>query len=94
MGPPGILPAYTKKPLLFPRKTVHLKVGDPVDLSDLLDKEHTNAVVLQATDRIMAALTRLVEDLRGEKAPEKRFDPRTAGVEETGNPKKKKKGSA
>ena len=40
-----------------------------------------------ATDRIMAALTRLVEDLRGEKAPEKRFDPRTAGVQEIGNPR-------
>ena len=89
-GPQEVLPAYTKKPLLFPRKTVHLKVGDPVDLSDLLAQEHSNAVVLQATDRIMAALTRLVEDLRGEKAPEKRFDPRTAGVQETGNPKKKK----
>ena len=65
---------------------MHLKVGDPVDLSDLLAKEHTNAVVLQATDRIMAAVTSLVEDLRGEKAPEKRFDPRTAGVQEIGNP--------
>jgi len=64
-----------------------------VDLSDLVPLKHTQAVVHEATDRIMAAVTRLVEDLRGEKAPETRFDPRTAGVQEIGNPKRKK-GSA
>jgi 1-acyl-sn-glycerol-3-phosphate acyltransferase len=89
-GPQEILPAYTKKPLLLPRKTVHVKVGDPVDLSDLVVKERSTAVVQEATDRIMAAVTHLVEDIRGEKAPEKRFDPRTAGVLEIGNPKRKK----
>lgn len=89
-GVQDVLPAYAKKPRLFPRKTVHLKVGDPVDLADLVAKEPTTAVVHQATDRIMAALTRLVEDLRGAKAPDKRFDPRTAGVQEIGNPKRKK----
>jgi len=93
-GPQFILPAYAKRPRPLPRKTVHLKVGDPVDLSDLVPLPHTSAVVQQATDRIMAALTHLVEDLRGETAPQKRFDPRTAGVLEIGNPKQKKKGSA
>jgi 1-acyl-sn-glycerol-3-phosphate acyltransferase len=88
-GVQDVLPAYTKKPLLFPRKTVRLKVGDPVDLADLVAAEHTPAVVRQATGRIMAALTRLVEDLRGEKAPVERFDPRRAGVREIGNYKKK-----
>ena len=34
----------------------------------------------------MAALTALVEDVRGETAPAERFDPRTAGVTEIGNP--------
>jgi 1-acyl-sn-glycerol-3-phosphate acyltransferase len=89
-GAQDILPAYTKTPLLLPRKTVHLRVGDPVDLSDLVAKEHSTAVVQEATDRIMAAVTHLVEDIRGEKAPEKRLDPRTAGVQEIGNPKRKK----
>ena len=37
---------------------------------------HTQDVINQATDRIMAALTQLVEDVRGEKAPAERFDPR------------------
>jgi hypothetical protein len=42
-------------------------------------------VINQATDRIMAALTALVEDLRGAEAPAERFDPRKAGVSETGD---------
>ncbi len=95
-GPQDILPAYTKKPLIFPRKTVHLRVGDPVDLSDLVPREHSAAVVSEATERIMAAVTHLVEEVRGAKAPAQRFDPRTAGVREIGNPraKKRKRGPA
>ena len=44
-----------------------------------------------ATDRIMAAVTTLVEELRGEKAPAVRFDPKTSGVTEIGNPRKRKR---
>jgi 1-acyl-sn-glycerol-3-phosphate acyltransferase len=91
-GAQEILPAYTVRPHLFPRKTVHYKVGDPVDLRDLVGKPLTTEVLHEATDRIMADITALVEDLRGEKAPAARFDPRTAGNREIGNPKKDKKG--
>jgi hypothetical protein len=34
----------------------------------------------------MAALTALVEEVRGGTAPPERFNPRTAGVKEFGNP--------
>jgi 1-acyl-sn-glycerol-3-phosphate acyltransferase len=87
-GVQDILPAYTVRPHLFPRKTVHYQAGDPVHLSDLRDKPLTDAVLRQATDRIMAAITVLVEELRGEKAPVVRFDPRASGVNEIGNPNK------
>jgi hypothetical protein len=40
----------------------------------------------------MGAITELVEELRGEKAPAVRFDPRSSGVTEIGNPRKKKRG--
>jgi 1-acyl-sn-glycerol-3-phosphate acyltransferase len=86
-----VLPPYAKKPDLFPRKTIAMKAGDPVDLSDLLGQKPTAEVVQQATDRIMAAITELVADLRGESAPTTRFDPRQAGVGEIGNPNGKKK---
>ena len=48
----------------------------------------------EATDRIMAAITALVEDLRGETAPAVRFDPKVSGVNEIGNPNKRKRGQA
>lgn len=87
-GAHEILPPYSKKPDLFPRKRIVVKVGDPVDLSDLQEGAVTAEVVQQATARIMAAITRLVEDIRGGEAPAERFDPRAAGISEIGNPNK------
>ena len=85
-GAQDILPPYTKTPRLWPRKHVTMKAGDPLDLADLVAQEHTADVIAKATDRIMAAITALVADLRGEPAPKQRFDPRVHGVRETGNP--------
>ena len=90
-GAQDILPAYSLRPHLIPRRTASYKVGDPVDLSDLMDKPVTNEVLLEATGRIMAAITGLVEELRGGKAPAVRFDPRKSGVSEIGNPRKRKR---
>jgi 1-acyl-sn-glycerol-3-phosphate acyltransferase len=88
-GAQELLAPYAKRPDLFPRKHITMRAGDPVDLSDLIPLERTPAVVQQATDRIMAALTVLVEEIRGETAPAERFDPRKAGVSQIGNPNKK-----
>jgi 1-acyl-sn-glycerol-3-phosphate acyltransferase len=89
-GAQQLLAPYAKKPDLFPRKTVHMLVGDPVDLADLVGQPHTAAVVHEATERIMAAITALVEEVRREKAPAERFDPRRAGVAQIGNPGKRR----
>jgi 1-acyl-sn-glycerol-3-phosphate acyltransferase len=89
-GVQDLLPPYGK-PHVFPRKTMRVKAGDPVDLADLQDLPLTNEVLHEATARIMAAITALVEDLRGEKAPAERFDPSKAGVKLTGNPHEEKK---
>ena len=56
-----------------------MKAGDPVDLDDLRGRPRTTEVIHEATDRIMAAHHRAVEDIRGEQAPAERFDPRKAG---------------
>jgi 1-acyl-sn-glycerol-3-phosphate acyltransferase len=85
-GVQELLPAYSARPHPFPRKTLSYKAGDPVPLDDLRAKELTGEVLHEATDRIMAAITGLVEDLRGEQAPATRFDPKASGVAETGNP--------
>jgi 1-acyl-sn-glycerol-3-phosphate acyltransferase len=85
-GAHEILYPYARRPRLLPPKTVHAKVGDPVPLEDLRRLEPTPEVLRQATERIMDAITSLLEDVRGEKAPAERFDPRTAGVRPIGNP--------
>jgi 1-acyl-sn-glycerol-3-phosphate acyltransferase len=85
-GAHEVLPPYTKKPHLVPRKKIVMKAGDPVQLDDLLTQPESAAVTAQATERIMAAITELVEDLRGGTAPTERFDPRQRGVREIGNP--------
>ncbi len=85
-GAHEILWPYAKRPRLFPRKTIVMKAGDPVDLDDLREQPLTPEVLREATTRIMDAITTLLEDVRGEAAPAVRFDPRTAGVREIGNP--------
>jgi len=85
-GPQEILAPYAKKLHLFPRKTMRLIAGPPVDLSDLYDTPMSAAILREATDRILDAITRQLETIRGEPAPATRFDSRTAGVAETGNP--------
>ena len=88
-GAQHLLPPYAKKPDLFPRKHVTMKAGDPVDLSDLVAAPRTAEAINAATERIMQALTAIVEELRGETAPGERFDPRKMGVRQIGNPDKK-----
>ncbi len=86
-GAQDVLPPYTTTPHLLPRKNITMKAGDPVQLDDLLALPPTPEATAQATDRIMAAITGLVEDLRGATAPAERYDPRRSGVRETGNPR-------
>ncbi len=88
-GPQELLAPYAKRLRLLPRKTVSIAAGPPVDLADLYDRPIVDAELLQeATDRIMDAVTTLLEQLRGEPAPAVRFDPREAGVPLTGNPRR------
>lgn len=88
-GPQEILAPYSKRPHLLPRKTMHVLAGPPVDLSDLHDHPLDAAVLREATARIMAAITALLVELRGEPAPAERFDSRKHGLPETGNFHKK-----
>jgi len=85
-GPQEIQRPYARELHLFPRKTMRMLAGPPVDLSDLYDRPPNAATLHEATDRILDAITRQLETIRGEKAPATRFDSRTAGIAETGNP--------
>ncbi|MDQ0789443.1 1-acyl-sn-glycerol-3-phosphate acyltransferase [Streptomyces sp. B3I8] len=81
-GANELLPPYAKKPVLFPRKTHRVVAGPPVDLSDFYGREMTPDLLKEATEVIMAAITRLLEEIRGEKAPDKRYDPREVRIEQ------------
>jgi 1-acyl-sn-glycerol-3-phosphate acyltransferase len=85
-GAQRILAPYAKRPHLFPRRTIAMSAGRPVPLDDLREQPLTPEVLREATDRIMDHVTRLLEEIRGEDAPGRRFDPRAAGLRETGNP--------
>ncbi len=87
-GPQDVLAPYGKRFRLLPRKTMHLKAGPPVDLSEFADHPMDAETLRLVTEKIMTAITVLLEDLRGEAAPAVRFDPRAAGVPPTGDPRR------
>lgn len=85
-GPQEILPPYTKRPKLLPRRMMHVRAGPPVDLTDVVGRPVDAELLQEVTERIMAAITDLLEQIRGEKAPAVRFDPKQAGLPRTGDP--------
>jgi 1-acyl-sn-glycerol-3-phosphate acyltransferase len=74
-GAQAVLPRYSKKLSVFPRKRIEILFGDPVDLDDLRAKPVDQKALIEATDRLMTAITALLEQLRGEKAPAARWNP-------------------
>jgi 1-acyl-sn-glycerol-3-phosphate acyltransferase len=86
-GPQRILFPYSKRPRLFPRRTVHLLAGPPVDLHDLRGRPIDVPLLQQATLRIMRDVTGLLEQLRGEAAPSRPpGPPRQGAADGTGGP--------
>jgi 1-acyl-sn-glycerol-3-phosphate acyltransferase len=79
-----VLPRYGKLSV-FPRKKIVVKYGDPVDLSEFRSKPRTTQNLAAATELVMIAITALLEDLRGEKAPAERWDPASKHQSETGH---------
>ena len=88
-GSQKILPRYTNRIFLFPRKTIQIRVGDPVDLSRWKGKHEDPQALIEATAAIMQAHTVMIEDMRGEKRPALIFDPHSSSLPRTGNFKKK-----
>lgn len=84
-GTQEIMGRYQKGLSLWPlRKRVEVVIGDPVDVSDLRGRASEAAALTEATDRLMNAITALLEGLRDEKAPAERWNPASHGQKETG----------
>ena len=89
-GPERVIPPYGKKIKLFPRTKVSVIMGEPVDLTKWRGKADDLVAVEEATEAIMDEITKLLEVIRGEKAPAIRFDPKKSSLPRTGNFKKKR----
>ena len=90
-GAQAVLPAYSKKFRIFPRKKLQVKAGAPLDFSKWSGMEGDSAAMVEATEYAMAAITSILEELRGEKRPTDIFDPHNSALPRTGNYKKKSK---
>jgi len=83
-GTQALLPRYGKKISLFPRKTIDVIVGEPLDLSAYRGKPLEQATLLKATGELMDAIAALLAEVRHEQAPAERWDPAAHGQKETG----------
>ncbi|OZM71674.1 1-acyl-sn-glycerol-3-phosphate acyltransferase [Amycolatopsis antarctica] len=68
-GTHHVLPPKGKLPRFLPKRRIDLVAGPPVDLSDLAGPKPGARDLRVATDRIMAAVTELLGEVRGEEPP-------------------------
>ena len=73
-GPEAILPYKARRPKLFPRRTMHVLAGPPVDLSAFAGKPITADLLRAATDTIMHRITDQLVELRGGVPPKEFYD--------------------
>lgn len=78
-GAQDLLAPYSKKFRPCPRKRVVVKAGPAIDLDEFRGRPLDIEVLRGATDQIMATLTSMLEDIRGEKAPSIAWDMRREG---------------
>jgi 1-acyl-sn-glycerol-3-phosphate acyltransferase len=83
-GAQQVLPRYGKLKLWPLRRRVRVIVGDPVDLSAFAGSATSQTALVEATDAVMADISGLLSQLRGEPAPAQRWNPADHGQKETG----------
>jgi len=74
-GAQDVLPYGSTRPHLWPRKTVRMVAGPPVDLSAFQGRPLNSATLRDATAVIMSDVTQLLAGLRGETPPAVPYDP-------------------
>ncbi|RKR73644.1 lysophospholipid acyltransferase family protein [Frondihabitans australicus] len=83
-GAQTIMPRYGKGFSLFPRKRIRAAFGDPVDLSAYRGRSLTQSELLEATEKVMQAITGLLQELRDGTPPAVRYDPAQHNQSEIG----------
>lgn len=77
-GPQEILPYKARKPKLFPRRTMKVLAGPPVDLSAYRDRPVTAELLREVTDHVMRAVMALLVELRGGTPPAEFYERESA----------------
>ena len=72
-GSHEVMRPYRKEFRFLPRKTVRIVVGEPVDLSDLVDQGIDARTLALAGDRLMDAITAIEAEIRQEAPPATRM---------------------
>ena len=70
-----IFDGYTKKFRPFPRKKVHIRVGEPIDLSAYRGRSITNEMLREVTDLLMTKVQDELAAIRQEQPPAEFFVP-------------------
>ena len=90
-GAHKIIGRYQKKLHVFPRTEVVIKSGPAINLDPWRGRTEDHQAMVEATAYAMKKLTQILEELRGERAPEIIFDPHASDLPRTGNFKKNRK---
>lgn len=72
-GAHEVMRPYRKELKLLPRKTMHIRYGEPLDLSDLKGRPIDAATLALAGDRLMDAITVILAELRQQEPPATRM---------------------
>jgi len=82
-GAHEVMAPYAKHFRLFPRKTMRVWVGDPVNLDDLRGRPLDTDTLREATRRITHAITQLLAEIRQVPAPAEPFRNNREGPSES-----------
>ena len=83
-GTQELMPRYGKRIHPFPRKTIRIAVGEPIDLSAFEGRENDARAIAEATALLMGEIAALLGQLRGEVPPAELWDPAKHDQSETG----------
>jgi 1-acyl-sn-glycerol-3-phosphate acyltransferase len=89
-GDQNFIPRYGGRIVFWKRHKVSVLAGKPIDMSNWYGKIDDPEAMREATAHIMREITKLLEQIRGESAPTKIYDPHISGLPRFGNPKKAK----
>lgn len=73
-GAQEVMAPYARHFRILPPKLMQVRAGPPVDIEDLRGRPITKDLLGEGTERLMAAITGLLEQIRGQRAPAHRLD--------------------